>query len=208
MKTITLARKPVVGTVASNVLAHGCGGLDIDGTRIGDSKNVPSSASRTSSGFSVQGFSDGSLRNETGNEDGHNPNVGRFPANLILQHFDGCQQDGVKRVKANQSSTIGSGKGYEETSNNGVFNAGKGGVVRASTADEDGKETVANWICELGCPVKEIDEQFIAGGMHSAGSSRTASRSAGKTGMFPMDGDGHRFGDSGGASRFFKQVKK
>ncbi len=149
MKTITLARKPIIGTVAVNVIEHGSGGLNIDASRIGVSKNVPSSASRTSSGSSVQGFSDGSLRNETGNEDGHNPNVGRFPANVILQHLDGCVQ---------------------------------------------------------GCPVKEIDEQSIACGMHSAGSSRKASRSAGKTGMFPMDGDGHRFGDTGGASRFFKQI--
>jgi len=61
------------------------------------------------------------------------------------------------------------------------------------------------WDCEPGCPVVELDEQSLAGGMHSAGSSRKATRAAGKTGMFPMDGDGHRFGDFGGASRFFKQ---
>jgi len=73
--------------------------------------------------------------------------------------------------------------------------------------DPEGNETVADWVCVEDCPIKTLDEQSIAGGMHSAGSSRKASRSAGKTGMFPMDGDGHRFGDTGGASRFFKQVK-
>ena len=70
----------------------------------------------------------------------------------------------------------------------------------------DGKESVANWICEPGCPVARLDADSLAGGMHSAGSSRSAKREAGKTGMFPMDGDGHRFGDKGGASRFYKQV--
>lgn len=33
---IVLARKPLQGTVAANVLAHGTGGLNIDGARIGD----------------------------------------------------------------------------------------------------------------------------------------------------------------------------
>ena len=32
---ICLARKPLIGTVASNVLAHGTGGLNIDGCRVG-----------------------------------------------------------------------------------------------------------------------------------------------------------------------------
>lgn len=32
---ICLARKPLIGTVAANVLAHGTGGLNIDGCRVG-----------------------------------------------------------------------------------------------------------------------------------------------------------------------------
>jgi DNA modification methylase len=34
LEPITLARKPLEGTVAANVLAHGCGGLNVDGCRI------------------------------------------------------------------------------------------------------------------------------------------------------------------------------
>lgn len=65
----------------------------------------------------------------------------------------------------------------------------------------------ANFICEkLVEPI--LDKQSLDGGMHSAGVSRVATRTAGKKGMFPMDGDGHRFGDSGGASRFFKVVEE
>ncbi len=33
---IVLARKPIVGTVANNVLTHGTGGINIDGCRVGD----------------------------------------------------------------------------------------------------------------------------------------------------------------------------
>ncbi len=157
MKTIAVIRKPLNGTVAANVLAHGCGGLNIDASRIGVSKNVPSSASRTSRGFSVQGFSDGSLRNETGNEDGHNPKIGRFPANLILQHLDGCKQDGTKRVKSeNPANKITRGG-----ASTGLCYGDYGKRSLVGHADDDGKETLANWICEDGCPVKNLDEQTV-----------------------------------------------
>jgi hypothetical protein len=35
LEPITVARKPLIGTVAENVLAHGTGGLNIDGCRVG-----------------------------------------------------------------------------------------------------------------------------------------------------------------------------
>lgn len=34
-----LARKPLIGTVAENVLTHGTGGLNIDGCRVGIRRN-------------------------------------------------------------------------------------------------------------------------------------------------------------------------
>ena len=37
---IVVARKPLIGTVAENVLAHGVGGLNIDGCRVGDFVNT------------------------------------------------------------------------------------------------------------------------------------------------------------------------
>lgn len=36
LEPITVARKPLIGTVAENVLAHGTGGLNIDGCRVGN----------------------------------------------------------------------------------------------------------------------------------------------------------------------------
>lgn len=83
LEPITMARKPLAGTVAANVLKHGTGALNIDGCRVGTSKDVPASVSRSASGNSLSGSADGTLRHETGLESGHNPNVGRWPANLI-----------------------------------------------------------------------------------------------------------------------------
>jgi len=75
---ILLARKPLGTTVAKCVLAHGTGALNIDATRIGTSKDVPASVSRSTDRTSY------GAAKETGAESGHDPNVGRWPANLIL----------------------------------------------------------------------------------------------------------------------------
>ena len=75
LEPITVARKPLAGTVAENVLAHGTGALNIDGCRVGASKDVPASVSRSGQWFGSGG--------ESGAESGHDPNVGRWPANLI-----------------------------------------------------------------------------------------------------------------------------
>lgn len=40
MKVITLSRKPLIGTVAKNVLEHGCGGLNVEASRITTADNL------------------------------------------------------------------------------------------------------------------------------------------------------------------------
>lgn len=82
LEPITVARKPLAGTVAANVLAHGTGALNIDGCRVGTSKSVPASP---------RGGQDrifGAYGAQTGDESGHDPNVGRWPANLIHDGSD------------------------------------------------------------------------------------------------------------------------
>lgn len=64
--------------------------------------------------------------------------------------------------------------------------------------------------CDIECAIKKLDEQSIAGGMHSAGKQRSNQRniSGEAKGLFPMhDAGGHRLGDFGGASRFFYCAK-
>jgi len=75
---IVVARKPFPGTVAANVLAHGTGALNIDATRIGDSKEVPASPAATGK----HGVYSPMAPNTGGA--GMGPNVGRWPANVIL----------------------------------------------------------------------------------------------------------------------------
>lgn len=86
LEPITVARKPLVGTVAENVLTHGTGAINIDGCR------VPSGLDHAEKCASVVGLAsprnintfgmDGRPRKDSYNE------AGRFPANIIHDGSD------------------------------------------------------------------------------------------------------------------------
>ena len=91
-----LARKPLIGTVAANVLEYGTGAINIDGCRIGVSvedatamerANTPGSG-RMKTGGGLGGSNTFSRSNPTGELD---TTKGRWPANVILTDpiFDG-----------------------------------------------------------------------------------------------------------------------
>jgi DNA modification methylase len=76
---IVLARKPLIGTIANNVLAHGTGGLNIDGCRIEGEKVI------TSNGSTNEIYGDLSAN---AGERWESHNTGRFPANFIHDGSD------------------------------------------------------------------------------------------------------------------------
>lgn len=82
---IVLARKPLVGTVAANVLAHGVGGLNIDACR------VPGAKPDTTRGASVNASSMAGPLGGQGRitDDGK----GRFPANVLLDEHAAQEMD-------------------------------------------------------------------------------------------------------------------
>lgn len=75
---IVLARKPLIGTVAANVLQHGTGALNIDGSRVATDDSFGGGAKGTS-GFAVGYENDGWV---AGSEQG------RWPANVIHDGSD------------------------------------------------------------------------------------------------------------------------
>lgn len=76
---ICVARKPLIGTVAANVLAHGTGGLNIDGCRIPAEKTTGWGGGATGGGVTpVISGAAGEAR----------PVEGRWPANLIHDGSD------------------------------------------------------------------------------------------------------------------------
>ena len=83
LEPITMARKPLIGTVAENVLAHGTGAINIDGCRVGD-EVIKTCAKVKGDSFSSVGDSRGF------NGCPESVHLGRWPANLI---HDGLQEE-------------------------------------------------------------------------------------------------------------------
>jgi DNA modification methylase len=92
---IVVARKPLAGTVAGNVLTHGTGGLNIDGCRIGTDED-------TRRPFGTPSDHVGQLKGLPRGELNTGSDLGRWPANVVL---DGSQADELDR----QSGTLTSG---------------------------------------------------------------------------------------------------
>jgi DNA modification methylase len=84
LEPITIARKPLVGTVAQNVMQHGTGALNIDGCRVG------TLAPTTTRGANALGRmnDDGWTPSDDGQRVDPHP-AGRWPANLI---HDGSEE--------------------------------------------------------------------------------------------------------------------
>lgn len=76
LEPITVARKPLEGTVAANVLEHGTGALNIDGCRVAATDKTPAPVGV----FVGSAIGPTGLRGE---RDGSADSLGRWPANLI-----------------------------------------------------------------------------------------------------------------------------
>lgn len=85
LEPITVARKPIEGTVAENVLKYGTGGINIDGCRVGERFENESGWSKTGSKASEnRAMSGANYDRDPKDEIGK----GRFPANIIHDGSD------------------------------------------------------------------------------------------------------------------------
>ena len=215
----TLFRKPFKGTVANNVLKNGCGGINIDATRIKGGGSLDNWKPSTFSNRNGSGLSKSHIagsKDKTNDENDEKMresqlasiekmnSEGRFPANLILIHPN-CQKIGVKTVKGTPSDA----RKKKTSKFSGIF--GEGGVAtgKAGHGDENGNEIIINYDCVTDCPIQKLDLQSgNRKGWHSqnhnnfnmyGGSSLLESKTT-------REGFHEGYNDSGGASRFFKQV--
>lgn len=112
LEPITVARKPLIGTVAENVLAHGTGALNIDGCRIGRAADDVSGWSQSGSNASENRAMSGANYAREAKPDAD----GRWPANLI--------HDGSEEVVAGFPLAGGGfGKRWASTQ---IYGGGKG----------------------------------------------------------------------------------
>lgn len=202
MKIITLLRKPLEGSVADNTLKHGCGGINIDATRVG-----------TEVMTSIAMGSLGVMHDDGWKSKPIDPveSIGRWPANFILTHQEGCELKGTKKIEGNRKDSRPEGDGGREDKSEWRFRPTS--ATKRGYSDDAGKETIADWACVEGCPVREMDQQ--------SGHLKSTTRKPTGNPIYPtsntsvtwnannvMDTTQRGFNDQGGASRFFMQFKK
>lgn len=204
MIVVTVARRPLAGSVAANVLEHGTGAIDVDASRVAAAPGDETTSH-------VQGKDAANSRHTLhkawqGIEESYQTagqKLGRWPANLVLGHLDGCRQLGTRKVRGSQLDHVCSGEAP-----NGVFNSRPAAPKRGHT-DGDGLEEVAAWACAPGCPVADLDAQSgDVPTQKSRSAPDKASDAAGMFGLAKAQKNGPEYlGEVGGASRFFKQVR-
>jgi len=120
---ICLARKPLIGTIAANLAAHGCGALNIDACRIETTDAISEDDGRRVSTNCHEGYQrPGASMFNTGKpaiRGGPQNAAGRWPANLI--------HDGSEDVLAAFPSEAGGGKPVPGDAQKDVYGGGWGG---------------------------------------------------------------------------------
>lgn len=117
---IILARKPLAGTVAANVTAHGTGGLNVDGCRVeiaeDDRAEMTGRSGRSERPNKVYGKLPPVAEPFV-------PGLGRWPANVVLDPDAAAMLDeqsgerpGMREAVLNRGATTGKGLGYGSTS--------------------------------------------------------------------------------------------
>ncbi|AZS46650.1 DNA methyltransferase [Microbacterium oxydans] len=112
---IIVARKPIAGTVAANVLAYGTGAINIDATR------VPGQKVRTTRNTALGVMNDDGWVPTPGTYE--TPDAGRFPPNVLLDESQAALLDG-------QSGLLSSG-----TMRAGTRRQSRGGAIYGKDAE-------------------------------------------------------------------------
>jgi DNA modification methylase len=192
---VVVARKPLTGTVAANVLTHGTGALNIDGCRLGSAAGMNRAAyddsRRTAPSFGATYENNGGGDQRAGAAAVPD---GRWPANVVFTHSAACEMTGTRAMASNARRDKGTGLGCHG-----------GEAVRGTFGAPGRPEMVQSWDCAPDCPVAELDRQS---GVRASGANPERRHSdtfrdaygdfGGQQACTP-----HRGADSGGASRFY-----
>lgn len=111
-----LVRKPFPGSITANFAEHGAGGINVDGCRVGFSKEIPGGGPRRA----AQGAAYGDLGKDDGSGSGWDADVGRWPANVVFDEeaaaeLDAQTGESTSRIGKPRSGQNGDGWGMRAT---------------------------------------------------------------------------------------------
>jgi len=186
---IIVARKPLEGTIAQNVLKWGTGALNIDGCRPayqGDYRSPARATGEVNSGgtfgMGIKLFDDSIAEAK-----------GRWPANFALVHLPECEYLGEE----DDTYQINDFEDGAKPWGDGAGHPYQGREV---------KGTRPVWRCAEGCPVAALDRQTgtLVSGRYPG--HRNHPKFKNTYGSFAMRDEEPRDYGSGGGSRFFYQA--
>jgi DNA modification methylase len=200
---IVIARKPIAArNVAENVLAYGVGAINIDGCRIATGDSLGGGEEKH---VSVEGKHEGWQRpwmRDAESVEAHAARVrdkvrlaeqlGRWPANAVLTHSEGCLEIGERQVSGRTINRFTDGAK--------PFGGGAGHPYESITS---APEVVSQWQCVETCPVRLVDNQSGAVGASAPSPADAPSPPHRNTYGDRKRVAGTFFDDEGGASRFF-----
>lgn len=198
---LVVTRRPLDGTVASNVLAHGCGTLNIDGARIATRESQSGGAYAANGTARHDSDENWRFKRDGGAGEFVQPS-GRFPANLALVHDEGCEVVGHAAVKTGMATFKSTETGAEIGSYSGGLRRQEHGEY--GFADPNGMETVDEWRCTETCAVAELARQS---GVSESKSGKPRKATDPSRVGFGMTATGQEHDDAGSAARFFYQGK-
>lgn len=189
-----LLRKPCdQPTIAENVLIHGTGALDIDGTRVPTNPNDPILESKIAAG---RGFGvNAKIYGKPGSgAPAYDASKGRHTANLIVSHHHLCTPVGTRTVPGVTRNRFTDGMKF--------FGEGAGHPYTSETGDP---ETLTTWECHPDCQAAALDRQSGYTASVSGGVAGWQDQYVGGELAHPVDRTG--YDDAGGASRFFNTFR-
>jgi hypothetical protein len=230
---ILMVRKPLDGTIGQNVLRHGCGTLNIDGTRVahGSPADLAAHQAQVAAIKSRGGSMDNSWKNSSDLSGASDVNTaGRWPPNFLLVHDARCRKVGTQTVAANPtwdtpnrdtepSAFTGErvSKVRHANGRDGEASADKRYATDGATAfamlpgqRRDEQESVDVYECVDCCPVRSLATQSgegkVNGSIGAAAGARVRQNSIYGTDA-GMRGEFTSHGDTGTAARYFPQLE-
>jgi site-specific DNA-methyltransferase (adenine-specific) len=151
----------LIGTVATNILKHGTGALNIDGCRVAFASDadkasaVPQGRATAKVGALAGGTQNDAERSEFAVSQG----AGRWPPNVLLSHSTGCKCVGTQTLAGDlrEEEDLGGRRG------SGFVDVGAPKGSGKPNAAVYGNEKVPVWACVAGCPVAMLDAQTGTG---------------------------------------------
>jgi site-specific DNA-methyltransferase (adenine-specific) len=144
---IVLARKPLIGTVAANVLTHGTGALNIDGARVEGQGAMKWASPRGGIWTTDSSATADLVQNE----------AGRWPANVIFDTEAGALLDEQSGVSSSAKAAIHQPR---QDTDNAVYGHGLGTISPTNTHNDSGGAsrffTSIEWEPEIDAPFRYV----------------------------------------------------